>query len=554
MKKTMKCLTAVLSVFTAMSAAGCRGRGGVKEEAGKTNIYVGYYNGGVGSEWLDSAIAKFEERYSSYSFETEKTGVKVHIEKNKTTMLGKNLIDKISTNNNEIFLTENVNYYKFVERNLLYDITDAAKQTLTEFGENTSVYAKMDGGLSSSLEVGGKIYALPFWEGFYGLTYNADLFEEYGWYFAEDGVSFTGDINRLSAGPDREAGTYDDGMPATYEDFFALLGRISKDECTPLVWGGASPDYLSFFIGSLFADYEGLDDFMLNYTMEGTADDLVKELKADGTYELESVEISENNAYELARQEGLLVALRFAQTLLKDRDNYDANLCLSDLKTQSDAQSDFVLNTSNSKAKKAAILLDGNWWENEATKYFNMIDPSGNGKTSVNFKYMPLPKANEKKTGSENLIVAPLDSFCFIKSNIKQNHAEAAVKFLQFIHTDAMMKEFTEITTLKKPYDYDLKDAVSGAGVSCYVKSVYEAMEKSTLVFPRSNVSTVVKGGNKFRLAELLLSKYSAGMAETPFPTIALIDADTTGHVADYTEMFEGIYTYRKTILWPTLL
>ncbi|MBR6532921.1 MAG: hypothetical protein IKT44_00630, partial [Clostridia bacterium] len=264
-------------------------------ESDKTQLYIGVAATGIGDEWLKDAIDRFEKAYADVSFEEGKTGVQVIIaENNKTTMLGPDLINVIDKTETEVFFTEAVFYYEWVNKNKMYDITEAATEKLTEFGEDKSIVDKMDEDLRNSLTVDGKIYALPFWMGSYGITYNATLFDENSWYYAEDG-KFTNASGKLSAGPDGKTGTYDDGMPSTYDEFYVLLDEINRDNVTPLQWAGASPDYFSWFLGSLFADYEGYEDLMLNYNFDGTTE-VVKPGSINvetGAYETEEIKIGD---------------------------------------------------------------------------------------------------------------------------------------------------------------------------------------------------------------------------------------------------------------------
>ena len=62
-------------LITACSGSG----GGGGEVAGKTNITVGTYNGGVGKPWLEAAAKRFEKAYEEVSFEEGKTGVAVRV-------------------------------------------------------------------------------------------------------------------------------------------------------------------------------------------------------------------------------------------------------------------------------------------------------------------------------------------------------------------------------------------------------------------------------------------------------------------------------------------
>lgn len=551
--KLKKILAAALAATMTVSLlAGCGAKRTNEVDANRTTLYVGNFNGGIGDEWLKNAITKFEEKYKDTSFEEGKTGVQVLIgDNNKTTMVGPELEKIISTSQNEVFFTESVYYYDWISKGLIADITDAVTNPLSEFGEDKAIKDKMEAYVSEAMTVDGKIYALPFWEGYYGLVYNATLFDEKGWYLTDDG-SFTNKSGKLGKGPDGKAGTYDDGMPATYDDFFALLGKINKDNVTPIQWAGASSDYFTWLMGALFADYEGYDDLMLNYNLEGETD-LVKLNTVDAdklTYQTEKVKINAKNGYELARQEGFLYALSFAERLLQGSGYFDTNSCLSGSFKQQDAQLAFVRNATTTNNKPVAMLLDGSWWENEAGNAFKETYGSKATKhdNQMEMKWMPLPKATKKQVGSENIMVSPLDSYCFINANIAENKLDVAKKFLQFCHTDAMMAEFTETTGVVKPYAYD----VDTSKLTPFVASVVEASKNSKVVFPKSNNEVYRFGAINLRLANLFGSVYDANETATTAVTTALSSKSGSNYKYSLMDYYKGILTYRRDTIWST--
>lgn len=78
-------LTAALLSFS----AGCGGveRFGQEESSvnpSKTQLYVGTYDGGIDSVWLEKAAKRFEKQYAGVSFEAGKEGVQVRISKSKS--------------------------------------------------------------------------------------------------------------------------------------------------------------------------------------------------------------------------------------------------------------------------------------------------------------------------------------------------------------------------------------------------------------------------------------------------------------------------------------
>lgn len=560
MKKTGKNIKRKIALLLAgvmmFSVTGCQGIVGPKvaeeAEGNKTQLYVGNYLGGVGDEWLKDAIERFEEKYADVSFEDGKKGVQVIISQNdRATVGGPRLIENIESYETEVYFSEGNFYYEWVNRNKFYDITEYVTKPLSEFGEERSIADKLSDQLRESLTMDGKIYAIPHWMGSYGITYNATLFDANNWYYAADGT-FTNASGNLSSGPDGKQGTYDDGMPATYDQFFALMDEINRDNATPLQWAGASPDYFVWMLGSMFADYEGYDSFMLNYNFDGTAT-LVKPNTVNvetGTYETEQVQITENNGYELARQEGILKTLEFAQKIIRGSGNYyDANTALSGSFKQQDAQLAFVRNATTTDKKPVAMIIEGSWWENESGVAFEAAYGAGATKydSEFEYKYMPFPKADESKVGSENLWISPLESYCFLNPAIKEEKVELAAKFLQFCHSDESLKAFTEITGILKPYEYEIDESE----LTSYSKSVIEATENSTVLLPKSNNKLYAYDSISFWLANFYVGYFSSGTSSYNV-IMPLIEKNGNEYASDYKDLFQSIVKYRKDGLWPT--
>lgn len=546
-----KIMASILAAVMVLSVAACGAKTTEEVDSSKTQLYVGNFAGGVGSEWLESAMAQFEEKYADVSFEEGKKGVQLILgENNKTTMAGQELKKVISSSKTEIFFTQGVYYHDWVNQGLLHEITGITEEKLSEYGEDKSIAEKMYPELAESMKVDGKYYALPFWEAFYGLVYNATLFDENSWYIGEDG-SFTNASGKLGAGPDGQAGTYDDGMPATYDQFFAMMDEMVKDNVMPLQWG--SSEYIIWYLGSLFADYEGYEDLMMNYTFEGEAD-LVKMDTInidDMTYETEKVTITQKNGYELARQEGYLHVLKFAEKFFRGNGYYDPNVSGSAAYKISDAQLAFIRNARTTDKKPVAMIVEGCWWENESSSAFKETYGTEATKfdNEMEMKWMPLPKASEAQVGSENIQVSPLSSYCFINANIAEEKVEAAELFLQFCHTDAMMTEFTEITGMFKPYNYE----VDAEKMTASTKSIMEVRENSHIVYPMDDNPVYLYASQQFRLAELFTTKYDAG--EDPSLHIGTIMRRKEGanYLYDAEDCFKGLLKRRQDQLWPTL-
>ena len=160
----------------------------------------------------------------------------------KSSTAGNALLAGLSGNTNDVFFTEGIYYYDILAQNGAAEITDMVTSDLSEFGEEGTLEDKMDDALIDFYKTAeGKYYALPFYEGYYGINYNVDYFETENLYFKEDYRSAS-DLEDMfvssptetrSSGPDGEPGTMDDGLPATYEDFYRLCERIVDIGASP---------------------------------------------------------------------------------------------------------------------------------------------------------------------------------------------------------------------------------------------------------------------------------------------------------------------------------
>lgn len=76
MKKILSILMSLLmAAGISVAAVGCGGTPAAEEVAGKTNITVATYNGGVGKEWLDDAARAFEEKFAAAVSKKVKRGL-----------------------------------------------------------------------------------------------------------------------------------------------------------------------------------------------------------------------------------------------------------------------------------------------------------------------------------------------------------------------------------------------------------------------------------------------------------------------------------------------
>lgn len=504
-----KSLTAILlAAMLLLNAVGCTRRGQTSEpvDETKTQLYVGCFEGGYGRTWLDNYAARFEEMYADEHFEEGKTGVQVHVMQSRDFGTS-NILTTMANSESEIFFLEQSDYYQMVNRGLLLDITEAVTTSLTEYGEDESIVGKMyDTDAAFYLTDDNKYYAVPAYEATYGIFYDIDMFEQNNFYFAAEGQGDSDGFVRnadtpRSNGPDGQPGTDDDGLPATYDEFFRLCDRISETSYA-ITWPGRSSHYVNALMMSLQADYEGPEQMMLNYTMSGRATNLVSSVSDDGTVTTYADDITPATGYKLYKQAGRYYALDFVQRLVAGSDDYYSyNDCFSSSQTHILSQSQFLQSRFSREIRDIAMLIDGTWWFNEASRTFNeMANIPGASREERRIGMMPLPKVDDEHLGPSTYFSVYMTELC-IKSNIAESKIPAAEAFLRFCRTNESLSAFTADTNTTVPYDYTLEPE-DEARITSYGKQLYDMHCNSVKVTPWAKNRVYLADSASFLAAE----------------------------------------------------
>ena len=506
-----KILVSVLALVAAFSTVGCS-RGGESVDKSKTQLYVATFDGGFGSSWMDAVEKRFEEKYANVSFESGKTGVQI-IAKPERDVTNETLITKLSGMTHEVFFSEAISYYELQSRGLLYDISEAVTKPINwDFvsgkvdesdPETKSIQEKMTNSVHKDyFGADSKYYGLPFYEATYGIVYDIDLFEKNKLYFREDGTDFIRkSTDKRSAGPDGDPGTSDDGLPATYEDFFKLCDYMVNMNITPITWNGVSPSYINALIESLQADYEGEEQMRINYTASGTATNLVKEFDADGNPVLESEDITEENGYlTWTRQAGKYYGLKFAEQLTANTNYYELGKVISSGYMQTDAQNALIMDKFIQGKKPVAMLVDGSWWLNESKSSFTAAEQRFGAEAGLQdrkFGLMSLPKATADKVGEGYSVMEVNSSICFVRGNVDKKKDALIKEFIQFCHTEESLREFTSITYTTKPFEYEMTDAQVEA-MPYWGQEMYRLHNEKAYISSYSTSGIYKKNATKF--------------------------------------------------------
>lgn len=464
MKKNLltKLTASVLTIacFTPMAACGggenSSEGGNNKPNANATQLDICVFDGGLGTTWITKVADKFAETYKNTSFETGKKGVFVNIiPKQKEQMGDEILISGLQqgTETGDIYYTSSTNITDYLEGDVMADITnlisedvyDSTTRDLAASGGSMSILDKMDDFYVDSMNCGTetepKYYCLPFEDCIYGFVYNHTLFEENNWL--------------------HYSGLY--GTPKTVSEFKSLLNEIYGAGHTGFAF---SPNEAAFYVhqfnSGFIGQYEGYDAANLNITMNG-----------EYTFEGDSAPttITERKAWMLKDQKGKKELVYFLRDIFDSK--YYSSKVDSTAYPFGEVQSDFVMSRADSNT--LAMILEGEWWENEAKGSFNTIasrvNPDyGYAGSKSDFRFMPIPQAdggvNAKYTfgGNDGTLL-------FI--NKKSKKMDLAEEWMKFAFSEASMETFTMNTGVTLAFDYDLSDEQKNTMTS-FARTTYE--------------------------------------------------------------------------------
>ncbi len=582
----------LLAGGSAAAFAGCGPKSDdtVKIDTTKTQIFVGNEANGYGTEWLDKTIDAFEAWAAEKSYEPGKKGVQVIT--SSSGFAGGPLLNTLSGSQANVVFSEECYYYDYLSKKVTADITDAVTTPLTEFGEEKSIEQKMVADNGNQLKDAltghdGKYYALPWWSGLQGITYDVDLFNAENLFIkkggspseyartenAETGVAaplsgsftsyqWTNDEGELAAGPDGKYGTYDDGLPATYEEFYALCERMLND-CTkrinPITYTGQY-QYGEFVVREMFYDYEGYENARFDIDFTGTAYDIVENYNTnpDGSIDFDSitymggangVKIDKTNGYLANQQVGKLYAMTFAKTLVDNE--YLAPACFTSDYSHT-AMQEYFLKGKYSKYgfDTSAMLVEGTWWIGQARNVFDSMEAAGDEKSGYNQRelaFMPFPKADESRIGTGGSIRSRRSAMCFINGNIKdENILSCATDFFRFCHTDEALKIFNQTTGGIRPFDFEYS-AEELENISTFSSSTYNLNKEYDIVYPYAYNDLYLNHQSNFSDQQYGYFANIDGVGDGTKNVFRTFKNYPNVTVADY---FEGIKSYYSKSDW----
>ena len=506
--KFTKIACAVLAAAMPFTMMACGPTGGeVIDSVDKTKIQLNVfsYNGGVGSEWLDKVITRFEADYKDATFSNGRTGVQVVPDKTKS-----DVFSNMGTNNNHVIFSEVGNYSQLVTQKSVLDISDIMDKPLNELtktADTKTLKSKMyDETVDFYSFSGGKIYALPHYSFFSTLIYNKQLLTDKNLYFAKD-YDVNGDLDSKfihsasedkSCGPDGIYGTDDDGLPATYTELFDLFNMMKNKNVTPITWAGGemvSSGYVNYLLNNVYLSLAGKDQARLNYTFDSKDKTITIVEKFEGGKAVTKEEkITADNYKKLNSELAKYQAIKVVDTIL-DNALWQSGDCDSTTTTMLSTQQNYI--ESYNGGTPIAMIVEGSYWYNEADNA-GYIEDTKNRFTDFdaknNYQILPLPRVYEgtykdvegKEVGKA-VYADQADSLAVINANIAGDKelVELAKTFLAYCYTDESLKEFTETTRVTRSLKYD----VDVNKLDAWGKAVWNYTKAADLLLPYSSNS-----------------------------------------------------------------
>ena len=448
MKKGLKkALCSVLAAVSLFGSGGCKPHGQTVDKD-KTQLYVGLYAGGWGSDWLYKAKEGFEKMYDKYE---------IVITPKKDDYEYTNLKNSIRNDPNDMYITA-CSYYNYLQDQTILDITDCVTSDMADVGESgVTIESKLGDESKAFYKLSdGKYYAVPFGSSIWGLNYDVDLFEESQLFISEsDGsgkniVCTSGKAGEAakSAGRDGKTGTYDDGCPVTFAEFKALLSRMRQKNITPFTWS-EQLGYGFNVLVSLIADAEGAENF-----------DLIKHFNGSFTgYDDETYEVTRGTGYLVNNLPGKKYALDFVNEIASNSANYSS---VAGSLGFTESQSNYILSkakaASGNEEKRIAFIIEGGHWYNESKAYIEetnseMYPEYADGRR---FSVMPFPTFDDKPGTTATYLESSHQFSMFV--NAQTSKADIAKLFIKYLCTDETVRMSASMSGIIRACSYTLSD------------------------------------------------------------------------------------------------
>ncbi len=506
-KKAISLLLSVLALSNVAMLAAC---GDESEEEKRSTLNLEVYEAGFGTSWL-------EEIASSYQ---AATGTKVKV--NKSYLYGEiemKLSSDQSTSDVVFFVG---NGFNAQELNMFVDLKDVLESTAQ--GDTKTIKEKMNENIYGHLATeNGSIYQLPWANTVSSLCYNETMLNA-----------------TLGAGQWK--------VPNTTEELFALCEKVDDKGEYAFVCS-TKTGYAGYLFSTWWAQYSGYDAYYDFF---------------DGYYYKDGVRTFAENG-ETYEDPGRLASLNVVERLLKKSNGYTHDK--SDRMDFTEAQVAFVGQGYGSDKTKVAMMVNGDWLENEVAGYLQAAASVGDPQT---IKMMKMPVISsivetlENKTMTDDTlskVVAAIDAGATSYDGVSEKDFKkiAAARNMTYSLTyDHPFGIPTNSRKQDKAKDF-IKYMLSDYGQSIYAKHLnglsmpfgYQAESTTVSTFVQSRLDCY---DNSYRpiandYSSILLRRGGIGIVKT---TSGYVDGDLFKGVTGQTIFNDSVSYYQAN--WESYL
>lgn len=438
MMKTKKVSMLVLASIMGLGCTACNvGGGGIGGDADDVQIIVQTPNLGYGIDWLKEFNDRFMQKNKDKDYGNGKKGVFVDIDTSAST----HSTATMTSEGSHIYIYAGKAKDLAASGNLL-----ALNEIMTEKYDNgKSIEDKCyDNLLDRYKGTDGKYYTIPAYQMYHGISYDVELFDKYGYYFADtkpgiidegncvefssallSNVNYYSDVGfaagstgkfyfvdvensawktHKSVGPDGKSGTLDDGLPSTLYELIVLCEKMYNDGVQPIQFAGEYPEYINPLMDSLMFALQGPDKIKAMYDMNGeievvtgfSEENLVGDIDYLKKPITKTIEITEESGYYTTWQVERYYAEAFVEILETEVGFFADGSHSTNSVTHLGAQENFIYSGYNKigqNAKEVAMLVDSShwWYESEIRGTLDAFYMMNKDCTERKVAFMPLP-------------------------------------------------------------------------------------------------------------------------------------------------------------------
>ena len=530
MKKTIKKAgVLLLACGLTLSSVGCA-TSQIQFDKNKEQVFVSVFNGGFGYDWLETSAKEFNA-------ENPATEIIILPNNDGYTKIRSDLESGVSMY--DVYFTNTPLIKEIAALGLVEPLDDVYEMQVDEGSERTIKEKIIEfDAFKSAFSYKDKMYALPNTDAMQGFIYDHDLF------VAED-LLFKNADGTLTVGKDGKPNTYDDGLPVDIEQWEELLANIKALGIYPFLWNRKYTDYLVSINEAMWAQYDGVDNYMLSFSYDGTYTN-----PTDGT----TVTITPETGYLAYEMEGKKKAIEFVDRYMTGRYFTGAQEYIHPKAKQlgtshRDAQDSYILGYKKQASNpRSAMLVEGVWWENEARVTFNTLYKAGETSQQYgnrDFRFMPLPNM-EGGDNSVSVFNISENATIYIKKQKSEVKLDAAKRFIAYTCTDKVLKRFTLATNGMKPYDYTLTDEelsqLTKLGRNAW--AIYHDTENVALIRPSLAKFSSPLNYATTPTAQRWLAKVGNSTPSEAFVALQTIDAEA---------YWEALLEYNNSEYWKRL-